>query len=132
MKPAGLAAFGSGVRPAGLSIVAPSRADSLIFILAVSSLVFNLTDLATTFVALGNGLSEGNSLLLGMSAALGLSVYGSMAILKLIFVAGSIAIAIVGMRSTNTTSRSLVLCYLFTSTVIFYAASLNNIVWIVH
>ena len=96
-----------------------------------SNILFNLTDLATTFVALGNGLAEGNSLLLGVSSALGLSVIAALLMVKAMFVAGAAVIGLVAARSASNTTRGLVLCYLSTSTVVFYLVSLNNIVWLV-
>ena len=103
---------------------------AMIGILMFSNLAFNITDLATTFVALGSGLGEGNALLLALSTGLGISVFAALVVMKAIFVASALALALVGARSANGTVRKLALSYLLTSTMVFYVVSLNNIVWI--
>jgi hypothetical protein len=97
----------------------------------LSNVVFNLTDLATTLVALGSGLQEGNALVLGMTAAFGLSIFASLAIVKIMFVTAAAVVAIFGIRSASKMGRSLALSCLASSTLLFLMVSLNNVFWIV-
>jgi hypothetical protein len=131
-KRIGATALESQGQSVGYETSLPAQGGALVGILLLSNVAFNLTDLATTFVALGSGLGEGNSLLLAMSAATGLGVFGSLAILKVVILAGAAAVALVGARSASNATRKLAVCYLLTSTMIFYIVSLNNVYWILH
>jgi hypothetical protein len=126
----GSKAFEPQSHPVGDGIAIPSQGNSLILLFTLSSIMFNLSDLATTFAALGRGLAEGNALVLGMSAALGLDIFTSLVVMKAIFVLGAALVALVGMRSASKTTRRLAQYYLLTSAVIFCVVSLNNIAWI--
>ena len=99
-------------------------------VLVLSNIAFNLTDMATTLFALGKGLQEGNTLVLGMSAALGLNIFSSLVILKILFMAGAVVVALIGVRSANKTGRRMAVCYLLASASLFYVVSLNNLFWI--
>ena len=125
-----LEALGSEIRPAGIENTPPAGGSTYLGILLFSNIIFNFTDLATTLAALSNGLSEGNPLLLGASAGLGLSVFAVLVIVKAVFVTGATAIAFFGMRSTSRRVMNLARCYLLTSTAIFLVVSLNNVIWI--
>jgi hypothetical protein len=129
-KRVGIQALGSQAPSLGLPTVSSGRVSSWFGILVFSNVVFNLTDLATTAAALGNGLSEGNALVLTMSSTLGVNLLVALVAMKAIFVTGAVVIALVGARSSNSTLRNAALCYLITSTVVFYAVSMNNVFWI--
>jgi hypothetical protein len=107
------------------------RGNALIGMLFASNIVFNLTDLATTYFALGSGLGEGNKLLLVMSSTLGVGIFASLLAIKVAFVSGAAIVALVALRSESKTRRNSAICYLLTSAVVFYAVSLNNVFWIV-
>jgi hypothetical protein len=107
------------------------KGKDLIGVMLFANMLFNMTDLTTTAIALGQGLQEGNMLLLGMSAALGLSIFASLIIMKALIITGAIAVAVVGARSASTSGRRMALCYLIASTSLFYVISLNNLYWIV-
>jgi hypothetical protein len=109
----------------------PDRNRNLFGLLMLSNVVFNLTDLGTTLVALGSGLQEGNALVLGMTAAFGLSIFASLAIVKIMFVTAAAVVAIFGIRSASKMGRSLALSCLASSTLLFLMVSLNNVFWIV-
>jgi len=104
--------------------------NQLLGVLVLSNIAFNLTDMATTLFALGKGLQEGNTLVLGMSAALGLNIFSSLVILKILFMAGAVVVALIGVRSANKTGRRMAVCYLLASASLFYVVSLNNLFWI--
>jgi len=76
--------------------------NQLLGVLVLSNIAFNLTDVATTLFALGKGLQEGNTLVLGMSAALGLNIFSSLVILKILFMAGALVVALVGVKNRKT------------------------------
>ena len=95
-----------------------------------ANIIFNLTDMATTLLALGEGLQEGNAIVLGMSALLGLDIFSSLAVVKIMFVTAAAMVAIFGIRSASTMGRSLALSCLASSTLLFLIISLNNVFWI--
>jgi len=107
------------------------KGKDLIGVLLFANMLFNMTDLTTTAIALGQGLQEGNMLLLGMSAALGLSIFASLIIMKGLIITGAVVVALVGARSASSNGRRMALCYLIASTSLFYVISLNNLFWIV-
>jgi len=107
------------------------QGDSLIGVLVFSNVVFNLTDLATTFAAVGRGLAEVGPLVTSMSSMLGLSLLAALAMTTAFLVMGAVVIALVGVRSVSKGTRKLALGYLLASTLVFYVISLNNIVWLV-
>jgi hypothetical protein len=109
----------------------PPGNHNLIGLLMFSNIVFNLTDLTTTLFALGNGLREGNALVLGMSVETGIGVFASLIAVKALFVAGAALVALFGIRSASKTGRNLALTCLASSTLLFFIISLNNIYWIV-
>jgi len=126
-----LQAFGSQGQLAGNANPYTVRGDSLIGVLVFSNVVFNLTDLATTFAAVGRGLAGVGPLVSSVSSALGLDVLTALALTTAVLVIGALVIAVVGVRSMSKRTRSLALCYLLASTMFFYIISLNNVVWLV-
>lgn len=91
------------------------------------NVIVNLTDFATSVVALRAGLTEGNTLILGISAALGLNILEVLAVMKILFIAVVASVAFIGARSTNRGTKNLTLGFLLISTLIFLAISLSNI-----
>jgi hypothetical protein len=104
---------------------------NLFGLLMVCNVVFNLTDMGTTLLALSSGLQEGNALVLGMSAVFGLGIFASLAVVKILFVTAAAVVAIFGIRSASKMGRSLALSCLASSTLLFLVVSLNNVFWIV-
>ena len=104
--------------------------DVALGVLLLFNVILNLTDMTTSVVALDHGLSEGNSLVLGMSAMLGLNILGSLALMKALFITGAAAVALAGTRSRDRGTRKLMLGSLMTSAFIFLVLSLNNAYWI--
>jgi len=129
-KRTGLTALGSESGYPVFGAPSSARNYNLIGLLMFSNVVFNLTDMATTLFALGDGLREGNALVLGLSAAFGLGLFASLALVKVLFVTAAAVIAIFGIRSTSERGRSLALSCLASSTLLFLCVSLNNVFWI--
>lgn len=96
-------------------------------VLLLFNLTFNLTDLTTSFVALRAGLAEGNPLILGISAAIGLNILGSLALMKILFLVVASTAALTGTRSTDRGTRNLMMGFLLTTALIFLIVSLSNI-----
>ena len=96
-------------------------------LLLLFNVILNLTDFATSVVALQAGLTEGNTLILGISAALGLNILESLAVMKILFIAVAASVALIGARSTNRGTKNLTLGFLLISTLIFLVISLSNI-----
>ena len=126
-----LQAFGSKGQLVGNGIPHGVGGDSLIGVLVFSNVVFNLTDLATTFAAVGRGLAGVGPLVTSMSSALGLDLLTTLVLTTAMLITGALIIAFVGVRSMSKRTRSLALCYLLASTMFFYIISLNNVVWLV-
>jgi len=129
--PSQLQAFGSRAQLVGAGMPHTIGGDSLIGVLVFSNVVFNLTDLATTFAAVGRGLAGVGPLVMAMSSALGVSSLTALVMTTGMLVTGAVVIAFVGLRSASKGTRNLALCYLLASTLVFYLISLNNIVWLV-
>ena len=129
--PSSLQAFGPQGHLAGSGMPYAVQGDSLIGVLVFSNVVFNLTDLATTFAAVGRGLAGVGPLVTSMSSMLGLSLLAALAMTTAFLVMGAVVIALVGVRSVSKGTRTLALGYLLASTLVFYVISLNNIVWLV-
>ena len=108
-----------------LSYLAQHRLSLLLLMLF--NTILNLTDFATSFVALQAGLAEGNALVLGVSAAFGLNILESLAVMKILFIAAAATVASIGVRSTKKDTKNLMLGFLLTSTLIFLVVSLSNI-----
>ena len=89
---------------------------------------FSLVDLATSFVAYKDGLVEGNTLLLGSSQLLGMSVFNVLAASKLAFVLGMGGVAVMGARSRDSTMTRLTSIVLVAFAMIFALVSVNNLV----
>ena len=96
-------------------------------LLLLFNVILNLTDFATSVVALQAGLTEGNTLILGISAALGLNILESLAVMKILFIAVAGSVALIGAKSTNGGTKNLTLGFLLISTLIFLVISLSNI-----
>jgi len=96
-------------------------------LLMLFNVILNLTDFATSVVALQAGLTEGNTLILGISAALGLNILESLAVMKVLFIAVAASVALIGARSTNRGTKNLMLGFLLISALIFLVISLSNI-----
>jgi hypothetical protein len=126
-----LQAFGAQGQLAGNGIPYTVRGDSLIGVLVFSNVVFNLTDLATTFAAVGRGVAGVGPLVTSIASALGLDVLTALVMTTAILVTGALVIAVIGVRSMSKRTRSLALGYLLASTMFFYLISLNNVVWLV-
>ena len=129
--PSALQAFGSQGQLAGNGMPHAVQGDSLIGVLVFSNVVFNLTDLATTFAAVGRGLAGVGPLVASVSSVVGVSPLAALLMTTAILVAGAVVIALVGLRSMSKETRKLALGYLLASTLVFYVISLNNIVWLV-
>src|SRR3989442_2294792 len=96
-------------------------------LLLLFNVILNLTDFTTSVVALQAGLTEGNTLILGISAALGLNILEALAVMKILFIAVVASVAFIGVRSTNNRTKNLTLGFLLISTLIFLAICLSNI-----
>jgi len=96
----------------------------------LASVVFTVTDFVTSFIALGEGFDEGNSLLIGLSGLLNLDTIDSLLVVKLAFVTGIAVLAVVGTRSRDRTTRKMILGCLAMFVVLLGAVSLNNLYWI--
>ena len=97
----------------------------------LASVVFTITDFVTSFIALNKGFVEGNTMLTGLAGTLGLGTIGSMLIMKTVFIAGVSALALVGAKSQERTTKKLALASITIFVFVFACVSLNNLYWIV-
>jgi len=91
---------------------------------------FTITDFVTSFMALKAGFSEGNSLLTALSAALNLDVIDSLIVTKLVFIAGMLALGLVGLKSEDRSTKRIMLTSSTVFMILFACVSLNNLYWI--
>lgn len=89
---------------------------------------FNLMDLLSTSFALRSGLQESNVMLLGMAAAIGVNVIVIMALLKVIFVAGTVVLGVVGVKSANLKIRNMAMYSILAFLFVFVYVALNNVI----
>jgi len=99
-------------------------------VVLAASVVLTVTDFLTSFIALHEGFVEGNSLLLGLSGVLNLGTIGSLLVTKTIFIAGVSALAVVGVKSPEPTTKKLMLASLATFVAVFACVTLNNLYWL--
>jgi hypothetical protein len=89
---------------------------------------FSFLDLVTSFVAYGQGLAEGNSMLLESSRLLGISVFNALVGSKVAFLLGVGVAAFFGARSRNVMTMRFTFTLLVTFALIFAVVSVNNLV----
>ena len=89
---------------------------------------FNLMDLLSTSFALRSGLEESNLMLLGIATAIGVNVVVIMALLKVAFIAGTVVLGVVGVKSTNPKIRSMAMYAILAFLLVFVFVALNNVV----
>ena len=111
-------------RAAGISRRNKAAVAGLLAIIAVLSLL----DLITTSVAYGQGLAEGNSMLLESSRLLGVSVFNALVGTKVAFLLGVAGAAVIGARSRNVMTRRLTFALLVTFALTFAVVAVNNLV----
>jgi hypothetical protein len=89
---------------------------------------FSLVDLVTTSVAYGQGLAEGNSMLLESSRLLGVSVFNALVGMKVIFLLGVALAAFIGAGSRDVMTRRLTFVVLVSFALTLAFVSVNNLV----
>jgi len=101
-----------------------------ILALFVCTVVLSVTDLLTTSIALHSGLREGNMMLLAVASLFRMSFFQTIATTKLVFIAGTAFLAILGIRSEIQLTRKIVFSSLVVFVVLLLFVSLNNLVMI--
>lgn len=96
------------------------------------NVIFNVSDLVTSSVALGNGLLEGNSLVLGLAGATGLETIGALVLMKVVFLAFVASVFLLGVKVRSRQVKILAFESLLASTMVFFVVSMNNLYWILH
>lgn len=86
----------------------------------------NVTDLWTSTVALGRGLNEGNTLVVGLANQLGLSIVDGLALAKIACVLGAFGASLLGMRVRNIQVRKTAMAVMIFLALILIAVSVNN------
>jgi hypothetical protein len=89
---------------------------------------FSFVDLITSFVAYGQGLAEGNSMLLESSRFLGISVFNALVGTKVVFLLGVALGAFIGAKSRDVMTRRLTLVVLLAFALTLAVVSVNNLV----
>jgi hypothetical protein len=105
----------------------PVNQNHLVGILMLSSIMFNLTDLATALADSARGLGGASAFLVSMPSALEPSSLASLVVLKAVLVVCAVVVALVGRRTGNGGVRKLAMGYLLISTSAFYLESLKNV-----
>jgi hypothetical protein len=94
--------------------------------------VLSLTDLMTTSIALRQGLSEGNVMLLGISSWMKLGFFQTIIATKIGFILGAAMLVFLGWKSDLQTTRKIVLFSLFGFVLMLFFVSLNNLILILN
>jgi len=94
--------------------------------------VLSLTDLLTTSIALRQGLSEGNIMLLGISSWLRLGFFQTIIATKIGFILGAALLVFLGWRSDLQTTRKIVLFAMLGFVLMLFFVSVNNLILILY
>jgi hypothetical protein len=89
---------------------------------------FSLLDLVTSSIAYGQGLAEGNSMLVEGSRLLGVSVFNALVGTKVVFLLGIGVAAVLGARSRSAMTRRFTFVVLVSFALTFAFVSVNNLV----
>lgn len=89
---------------------------------------FSLVDLVTSSIAYGQGLAEGNSMLVEGSRLLGVSVFNALVGTKVAFLLGIGVAAVLGASSRSAMTRRLTFVVLVGFALTFAFVSVNNLV----
>jgi hypothetical protein len=103
---------------------------SLFYSLFGLTVFFSAIDLVSTWVALGQGFSEANSIMIAIGNFTGLGLIGALGLTKVLFIIGSGFVAALGIRTSNRTLRTRALIVLSFLAVMLIAVSVNNLYWI--
>jgi hypothetical protein len=88
------------------------------------------TDMLTTWMALNEGLKEGNLALLSFARIFDLSFFQAIALTKVGFILGAGVLVVFGMRSNIQSTRSIVMKSMIAFAILLLFVSLNNLVMI--
>jgi hypothetical protein len=89
---------------------------------------FSLVDLVTSSIAYGQGLAEGNSMLVEGSRLLGVSVFNALVGMKVVFLLGIGVAAVLGAGSRSAMTRRFTFVILVSFALTFAVVSVNNLV----
>jgi hypothetical protein len=88
--------------------------------------------LVTTSIALQQGLSEGNMMLLGIASILKLTFFQAILITKIGFILGAGLLVLLGLKSNIQMTKKLVLVSMTGFALMLFFVSLNNLIWILY
>ena len=94
----------------------------------LSFAALNILDLWTSAIALGRGLDEGNLIVVRLANALGLGVFGGLALVKMAALAGGLGAAVIGIRTRSRFDRRIAMGVMMFLVVLMLAVSVNNLV----
>jgi hypothetical protein len=91
------------------------------------AIIFSLSDILTSAIALGRGLQEGNVLLLALSSLTGIGLIDALGITKFFFLLGLGVVFVIGLRTKDSGVRFRALMVLLALAVLLLAVSINNL-----
>ena len=94
--------------------------------------LLSVLDLATTSIALSQGLREGNVILLGIASWMRLGFYQTIIATKVGFILGAGALVFLGIKSELQMTRKIVLSSLIGFVLMLFFVSVNNLILILH
>ena len=94
--------------------------------------VLSAIDLLTTSIALSQGLSEGNIILLGLASGMRMGFFQTIIATKIGFILGAGVLVFLGIKSRNRMTRNIVLSSLTGFAMMLFFVSVNNVVLILH
>jgi len=93
-------------------------------------IVLSITDLLTTSMALRQGLSEGNVILLGIASWMKLGFFQTIIATKIGFILGAGLLVFLGLRSSLQMTRKIILSSMIGFVLMLLFVSLNNLILI--
>jgi hypothetical protein len=115
--------LGSGLTGRWLSV----HYDSLLVSLFVGIVLLNTFDLWTSSVAIRMGLTEANTVAIGLASYLGIQITGGLLILKMGAIIGALIAALIGVRADTSMVRKTVVSVMIFLTLLLLAVSVNNL-----
>jgi hypothetical protein len=94
--------------------------------------LLSVLDLATTSIALSQGLREGNVILLGIASWMRLGFYQTIIATKVGFIIGAGALVFLGIKSELQMTRKIVLSSMIGFVLMLFFVSVNNLILILH
>jgi hypothetical protein len=120
-------------RPLSTSVFSDfSKYKSVLALMFSCVIILSVVDLLTTSIALKQGLSEGNVMLLGIASLMKLGFFQTIIAIKIAFIFGAGSLVFLGLRSSLQMTRKIILSSMLGFVLMLLFVSLNNLILILN